>query len=480
MLFRNAPIRKKLLQIILLINGIVLLVACIAFFVYEYYIFRKGTIEKLTTIGLITAANSTAALAFENTEDAAEILQTLKMEPHIVSAGIYDSKGNIFCKYFKDSADRYFPANPQPGQYQFRNSFLEGAEPIMLEGRQLGTLYLKSDLGAMNERLRLYTIVVGFVLTASFLLTFLLVKFLQKSISEPIIVLAQTAETVSNKHDFTVRAVKMGNDELGTLTNAFNEMLEQIQLRDHTLREFNENLEEKIKDRTAQLESVNKELEGFSYSVSHDLRAPLRAIIGYAAMLEEDYGDKLDDEARRITGVIKSNTQKMGQLIDDLLAFSRMSRQDMAKARVDMSVVVNDVKESLTSQFDHKRIDWKIKPLPAVPANANMIRQVWINLISNAIKYSSKRDVVQVEIGTFPQNGHAVFFVKDNGAGFNQQYAEKLFKVFQRLHSASEYEGTGIGLALVEKIVSKQGGRVWAEGEVDKGACFYFSLPIQA
>jgi light-regulated signal transduction histidine kinase (bacteriophytochrome) len=347
----------------------------------------------------------------------------------------------------------------------------------MLEGRQLGTLYLKSDLGAMYERLRLYTTVVAFVLIASLLLAYLLVKILKKSISAPIIALARTAEVISNKHDFAVRAVKMGNDELGTLTIAFNEMLEQIQQRDRTLREFNENLEQKIKDRTQQLETVNKELEGFSYSVSHDLRAPLRAIIGYAAILEEDYGDKLDDEARRITGVIRNNTVKMGQLIDDLLAFSRMSRQDMSKARIDMSVVVNEVRESLATQFDFKRIHWKIEPLPVVPANANMIRQVWVNLISNAIKYSSKREIAQVEIGTFPKNGQTVFFVRDNGAGFNQQYAEKLFKVFQRLHSATEYEGTGIGLALVEKIVSKQGGSVWAEGEVDKGACFYFSLP---
>ncbi|HEX6428632.1 MAG TPA: ATP-binding protein [Niastella sp.] len=477
MLFRNAPIQKKLLLIILLINGIVLLVACIAFFGYEYYIFRKGTIEKLTTIALITAANSTAALAFENTEDAAEILATLKTEPHIVSAGIYNTKGIIFSKYVKDSATQEFPANPQPGQYHFQNSYLEGSEPIMLEDRQLGTLYLKCDLGAMYERMRLYTTVVGFVLIASLLLAYLLVKILKKNISAPIIALARTAAIISDKHDFTVRAVKMGNDEIGTLTNAFNEMLEQIQQRDATLREFNENLEQKIRDRTKQLESVNKELEGFSYSVSHDLRAPLRAIIGYSAMLEEDYADKLDDEARRITAVIKSNTAKMGQLIDDLLAFSRMSRQDMAKATVDMSVVVTEVREVLATQFDFNRIHWKIEPLPVVPANANMIKQVWINLISNAIKYSSKREIAQVEIGAFSQNGNTVFFVRDNGAGFNQQYAEKLFKVFQRLHSATEYEGTGIGLALVEKIISKQGGSVWAEGEEDKGACFYFSLP---
>jgi light-regulated signal transduction histidine kinase (bacteriophytochrome) len=194
--------------------------------------------------------------------------------------------------------------------------------------------------------------------------------------------------------------------------------------------------------------------------------------------LQEDYGDKLDDEARRIMWVIRNNTTKMGQLIDDLLAFSRMSRQDMVKAQVDMGVIVNEVRDSLSSQFDLKRVHWQIQPLPEVRANENMIRQVWINLLSNAIKYSSKREISQVEIGSYRQNGQVVFFVKDNGAGFNQKYSEKLFKVFQRLHSATDYEGTGIGLALVEKIISKQGGKVWAEGVEDKGACFYFSLPM--
>lgn len=477
MLFRNLPIQKKLLRIILLINGIVIVIACIAFFVYEYYIFRKVAVENISVIARITAANCTAALAFENTEDATEIIQTLKTEPHIVAAGIYDAKGRLFSKYFKDSVNLHLPANPQHEQYRFSGSHLEAVEPIVLDGSQLGTLYLRSGLGALHERMILYGIIVSFVLIASLLLTYLLVKVLKKNITEPIISLARTAEIVSNNHDFSVRAVKMSDDELGTLTAAFNGMLEQIQQRDSALREFNETLEQKIKDRTSQLEAVNKELEGFSYSVSHDLRAPLRAIIGYAAILQEDYGDKLDDEARRIMWVIRSNTTRMGQLIDDLLAFSRMSRQDMVKARVNMTTIVNEVRESLAGQFDFKRIHWHIHPLPEVRANENMIRQVWVNLISNAIKYSSKREVSQVEIGTYPLNGQVVFFVKDNGAGFNQQYAEKLFKVFQRLHSATEYEGTGIGLALVEKIISKQGGKVWAEGEEDKGACFYFSLP---
>jgi light-regulated signal transduction histidine kinase (bacteriophytochrome) len=168
----------------------------------------------------------------------------------------------------------------------------------------------------------------------------------------------------------------------------------------------------------------------------------------------------------------------MGQLIDDLLTFSRMGRQEMLKTSIDMMAMVNEVRATLAMQYDTAKTQWAIQPLSQVNANANMIRQVWVNLVSNAIKYSGNREVPHIEIGSFSKDKQTVFFVKDNGVGFDQQYGDKLFKVFQRLHGAEEFEGTGIGLALVEKIISRQGGYVWAEAEVDKGACFYFSLPV--
>jgi signal transduction histidine kinase len=477
MLFGNIPIRKKLLRIIFLINVIELFVPCIAFFSYEYYAFRKTTIEKVSTIGQIVSANSTASLAFDNSEDAGEILAALKAEPHIVTARIYDLKGNLFCKYSRHEVTDNSEIRPEGRGYRFRKSYLEGFEPILQNGRQLGTLYLKSDLGAMYERLRLYAIIVTAVFILSFMLAYFPVQLLTKSITVPILTLAGTAEIISTKQDYSVRASKMGNDELGSLTDAFNQMLDQIQRQDIALREFNETLEQKVKDRTTQLESVNKELESFSYSVSHDLRAPLRAIIGYTAILEEEYAGNLDDEGKRISSVIKKNTLKMGQLIDELLSFSRMSRQDITKDKIDMSEMVSEVRESLASQYDFTRIQWALQPLPTARANANMIRQVWMNLITNAIKYSSKKDKAHIEIGSFSRDGNTAFFVRDDGVGFNQKYQDKLFKIFQRLHSIEDFEGTGVGLALVEKIVTKHGGSVWAEGELNKGASFYFSLP---
>ena len=231
-----------------------------------------------------------------------------------------------------------------------------------------------------------------------------------------------------------------------------------------------------LTERTNQLEALNTELEAFSYSVSHDLRAPLRGIIGFSSILEEDYGNILDDEGKRITAVIKSNTIKMGQLIDDLLAFSRMGRQDILKTNIDTRRMVNEVIETLAKD-KVKDIEWIIHSLPKVNGDMNTIRQVWINLISNAMKYSGNKERQRIEIGFSDQGRQFVFYVKDNGVGFDEKYKDKLFKVFQRLHSAEDFEGTGVGLALVEKIISKHGGKVWAEGKEGEGACFYFSLP---
>lgn len=231
-----------------------------------------------------------------------------------------------------------------------------------------------------------------------------------------------------------------------------------------------------------ELKKTNAELEAFTYSVSHDLRAPLRGIIGFTTILEEDYASKLDDEACRITGIIKDNTEKMGHLIDDLLAFSRMGKQELMKTELMTDKMVAEIIAELTAQNRSQtpeRITWNISSLPPVFADRNTLRQVWINLLSNAIKYSSTRPQPVISIDTYHENNFTIFRVKDNGVGFDAQYSNKLFKVFQRLHSPEEFEGTGVGLALVEKVISRHGGRVWAEGRVNEGAIFYFSLPDQ-
>jgi len=243
------------------------------------------------------------------------------------------------------------------------------------------------------------------------------------------------------------------------------------------LHKLNEELENRINLRTEQLETAIREMEAFAYSVSHDLRAPLRGITGFASILEEEYSSKLDAEALRLTSVINNNALKMGRLIDDLLAFSRTSRQDIIKTTITTQSMVRDVTDELMNGVETSSIEWEVHPLPKIRGDIAAIRQVWVNLISNAVKYSGNRKPARIEIGSYPDKGQIAFFVKDNGVGFDSRYKDKLFRVFQRLHSADQFEGTGIGLALVEKIVSKHGGTVWADGEPDNGACFSFSLP---
>lgn len=245
--------------------------------------------------------------------------------------------------------------------------------------------------------------------------------------------------------------------------------------------QLNRDLEKKVQMRTEELRKSNEELEAFSYSVSHDLRAPLRAVIAFVAILQEDYANKLDAEAQRITSIIRNNALRMGHLIDDLLSFFRLGKQEMAKTNIDTHQLVAGIVDELTLQNgnkDSKAIQWDIHELVHAHGDINAIRQVWVNLISNAMKYSSAVTQPRIEIGSYMQDLEAVFYVSDNGVGFDEKYGNKLFKVFQRLHSQEEFEGTGIGLALVDKIVARHSGRVWAEGKTGEGACFYFSLPV--
>jgi len=235
-------------------------------------------------------------------------------------------------------------------------------------------------------------------------------------------------------------------------------------------------LERQVAQRTRQLEASNRELEAFSYSVSHDLRAPLRAIDGFSRILTEDYGGKVDVEGRRLLDVIRDNSRKMGQLIDDLLEFSRLGRKPLATAEIDMKRMVEEVLEEVQQAGD-RRPGVVLGTLPTAHGDVTLVKQAWVNLLSNAVKFSSKRERPVIEVSGRENGAECVYSVKDNGAGFDMKYYDKLFGVFQRLHDTGEFPGTGVGLAIVQRVVTKHGGRVWAEGKVDTGAAFYFTLP---
>ncbi|MDB5273439.1 MAG: hypothetical protein JWO58_1806 [Chitinophagaceae bacterium] len=465
------------MRVIFLVSGIMLFVTCSSFFAYEFYTFRQTTIQKLSTLGEIISTNSTAALAFQNNEDAQEILTALKAEPHIVAACLYDKDGHLFSQYPSILPLHALPVKPETKGFQFVNSYLEGFQPVMQGSKQLGTLYLKSDLGAMYERFKLYGIITALVVAASLLLAYLLSQILQKSISSPILALAETAKAISDNGDYSVRAIKLGNDELGSLTDAFNLMLVQIHNQNQTLSEFNQTLEQKVKDRTIELETVNKELDSFSYSISHDLRAPIRAINNYINILLEDYTGQLDDEAKRLINIVISNSQKMGTLIDDLLSFAKLGRKDLTKTSFSMKLLVESVWEDAYRLEQNRTIEFILDELPDTYAEKATIQQVWINLISNALKYSRKQEKTVIQISWEDQDKEIIYFIKDNGIGFDMQYYDKLFGVFQRLHSPQEFEGTGVGLAIVQRIIEKHGGKIWATSKPNEGSTFYFSLP---
>jgi light-regulated signal transduction histidine kinase (bacteriophytochrome) len=230
----------------------------------------------------------------------------------------------------------------------------------------------------------------------------------------------------------------------------------------------------RAEDRTAELAAANKELDAFSYSVSHDLRAPLRAVDGYSRMIEEDYGERLDAEGRRLLAVVRDSSQRMGRLIDDLLGLSRAGRAKLAPATVDMAALVREVQGEAGGE-SHASVE--LGDIPKGFGDRALLKQVWVNLMQNAFKYSAKRDRPRIEVGGSSDGAETVYWVRDNGVGFDMKYYHKLFGVFQRLHRADEFPGTGIGLAIVKRVVARHGGRVWGEGRLGEGAAFFFALP---
>ena len=265
-----------------------------------------------------------------------------------------------------------------------------------------------------------------------------------------------------------------GDERWGLLNTAWETT--QRKRAEEEIRRLNADLERRVQQRTAELQAANKELESFSYSVAHDLRAPLRAVDGFSDALLEDYGSQLPEQAREYLCTIRRGAQRMGRLIDDLLAFSQLNRQALTKKSVNMEALVHGVLDELTPQDNASKLEIVNADMPAAYGDPALLRQVWTNLLSNAIKYSRKTEQARIEIGALAEAQRSVYFVRDNGVGFDMKYADKLFGVFQRLHHADEFEGTGIGLAIVQRVIHRHGGRVWAEAKVNEGATFYFTL----
>jgi len=621
----RSAIQRKLMGLVLVTSGVVLLLTCIGFFAYEFFTFRMASKERLSTLGEIISANSTAALAFDDAENAAEILNALKAEKHIVAAALYDKKGNLFARYPGDFPKYNLPIHPASDGYNYKSDYLEGYQRVIQAEAKLGTLYLRSDMKAIYTRFERYGLISLLVVALSILVAYLLSRQLQKKISKPILALAKTAADISTKKDFTVRAKKFDDDELGLLTDAFNQMLTQIERQNAEILSFNYALEQKVNERTLELEQANIELklrsefeetiidssvdiiavfdrslnyvslnrsgkiafgladkdvigknilevfpqvktsvmyqnlvkvfdtgemildqrytslishiimqnffiplldknnevyrvlvighditeisktheqlkqlnseleksnlnlEQFAFIASHDLQEPLRKIQTFSQLLERDLDNK--ESIKKHLAKIMSSAGRMTDLIKAVLNYSRLSNEKGDYEEVDLKQVLDDVVSDLELKIIEKEAVIDAGNLPVICGNSLQLTQLFLNLISNSLKFSEKKPEIKIAstiinkreamgIDNFNNNGAFVKLIfKDNGIGFEQHYAERIFTVFQRLHGKQEYPGTGIGLALCKKIVDNHQGQISVRSTPGEGTEFTILLP---
>lgn len=478
----DTPIKRKLMAIILFTSTAVLLLTCGAFFTYELTTLRSNMVEHQNTVGHMVANNIDASLVYQNPKDAAQVLSSLKSEPNIFAACLYDDSGNIFATYPRSMRANAFP-KAGPDGLRFDHSSLISFQPVMNENKRVGTLYLASDLGALYQNVRLYAGIIVAVLIGSFLMAYLLSSILQQQISRPVFALAETARAISERRDYSVRAPPQGKNEFGLLTDAFNNMLEQIHARDTALQEAQEKLrghaeelERRVEERTARLSETIAELESFSYSISHDMRAPLRAMQGYSDFIKEQYGDKLGGDGMMYLDRISRAGKRLDTLVQDILTYSRLARTQLQLSPVDLDKLIEDIVQQYPNlQSPESEINLQ-KPLGKVLGHEASLTQVISNLLGNAVKFVNPGQKPVVKLWTEVIGQERRLWVEDNGIGIEQKDLTRIFGIFERIHPDKAYEGTGIGLSIVRKGAERMGGKSGVQSELGKGSRFWIQL----
>jgi signal transduction histidine kinase len=465
---------------------------------------RADLLNRRTTDAEMIALHATTALLFDDPAAAEATLGVLRLKPDVEQACIYGREGHLFAQYRSRGPECPPRLGPVPGKGA-PDGRLTVMRPIGGEGDRAGTIVIRANLGELAERSRQILAAGVGVSVIAFGVGLLISWRYQRVLSKPLWELASTAREVSHRQDYSMRVAASPPGELGLLVASFNEMLGRIQDRDHQLIAAQAELEQRVAERTQDLHqelavrreaegevrrlndvlrlrleevsALNREIESFSYSVSHDLRAPLRHISGFVDLLGVRAGAALDEKGRHYLSVIAAGARQMGCLIDDLLSFSRMSRTEIAESAVCLEKMVLELQQVAAREAVGRDIEWRLGPMPWVRGDAALLRVAFTNLLSNAVKYSSRTLHARIEVGCrAAENGLVVVYVRDNGVGFDMKYASKLFGVFQRLHRAEDFEGTGIGLATVRRIVNRHGGEVWAESAPGQGATFFLSL----
>jgi signal transduction histidine kinase len=478
-------IGRRLAQLAMVASAAALATSTIALAVYDRWTFTEVFSRRLTWQADIVAANSASALTFDDPVAATVTVSALRAVPSTIRAAVYRADGTRFAEYHRAGA---LPApdstaiDTADGTPVFAGDSLRVTRPVLVHGKAIGMVAIDADVGELNARRRAYLLISGVILLVAIGASLIVSRRWQRRIAEPLVALQVVARDIALDQDYSRRASTTSPvTEVNGLADYFNAMLGQIEARDRSLRAAHDELELRVRARTAELEIVNRELEAFSYSVSHDLRAPLRHVSGFAELLADHAGPSLDDQSRKYIATINTAARKMATLIDDLLGFSRIGRTALNRQAVGLDRIVDAARHELMNHrpAGSPPVVWDVAALPRVDGDPALLHQVFVNLFSNAIKYSSTRPETRIEVGTITGGAdEVVVYVRDNGVGFDMKYVEKLFGVFQRLHRTSEFEGTGIGLANIKRIITRHGGRVWAEAVVNQGATFYLTLPI--
>jgi signal transduction histidine kinase len=471
---RASSILKRLTIMNMLVSTVALLLACAGFFAYDQVSFRQDLVKTLSAQAELVGSASVSSIVFDDSQTAEITLSALKNSRNITSAAIFELNHKPLAQYSRNAVDE--PATvPTFAPNHVEEHWFEGRQltlvrQIISEGKAIGFVYLRADLKEIDQRLRRYVLIALSVLLISLLGAILVSSRFRKSVAHPIVELAETAQKVTRNKDYSIRmAPPEQNDELAVLVDSFNGMLKELQ-------KSHDELERRVQERTRELLAANRELEVFSYSVSHDLRGPLDSLNGFSYLLLKQHGPKLDEQARDLIEHIRASGRRMTELIDDLLNLSRVSTSAMRREQVDLSAVARAFMEELCRAEPDRKLDFVSPMSGEAYGDPHLLRIVMENLLRNAWKYTSHHEQARIEFGRLQEDGRVIYFVKDDGSGFDPKSASRLFKPFQRLHSSNEFPGNGIGLATVRRIIQRHGGEVWAKGGVEQGATFYFTL----